>query len=58
MASNSFHARRDIYRKLLAGELGSGKPALSLKFHMAEPDTGVCKLVIGGRKHHIGDAPV
>jgi hypothetical protein len=58
MDSNSFHARRDIYRKLLANELVSGKPALSLKFHIAEPDLGSLKLVIGSRKHHIGNVPV
>ena len=58
MSSNSFHMRRDIYRKLLADELLSQKPASSLKFHIAEPAAGGFKLVIGSRKHHIGDVPV
>jgi hypothetical protein len=58
MSSISFHARRDIYRKLLADELVSGKPSLTLKFHIAEPDAGSFKLTIGSRKHHIGNVPV
>lgn len=56
MTSHGLNVRRDIYRKLLADDLVSKKPALSLKFHIAEPDADGFRLV-ASKKHHVGDAP-
>ena len=56
-SSNSFNMRREIYRKMLADELVVKNAALSLKFHIAEPDAESLKLAVWRRKHQIGNAP-